>query len=224
MILEVIIEFEFEFEIVLFEVKFNDTLKVNTNEEKDEEREFPGNIKFNIFTTDCDCDCDCEEELKKEYSRFDEIGDKDIEERSIEGLSIDHNAFPFLNSDFISILPVIFNFEEGLNFIIEPEEEIIVDDCDEDCEDCDWIFNFNKGDFDETITISNNLSQYRLSPDFEDFPFNNNLKTSPSFTSIKDLLVEEFTLNITPDKNEEEDDEDEEYCERNIRGSLQFDS
>ena len=88
----------------------------------------------------------------------------------------------------ISTLPVNFNFEEGSNFTIEPEEEI----------DWDSMFNLNKGDADETIVTSNNLSHFLLSIDCcEDFPLNDNLNTSPSFTffSFEEL---EFTFTTTP--------------------------
>ena len=81
------------------ELKFKETLKLNTNVEREDEvgREFPGNTKLKIITLVVDSVE--EDELKREESSVVEMGDNDNDLRLIEGLLIDQTATPLVNME-----------------------------------------------------------------------------------------------------------------------------
>ena len=120
-----------------------------------------------------------------EASRIEESGDNDNEERSMEVSSTDHTTSPL---DFISIVPITFNFEVGLILMIEEEEEGEVAPPN--------TLNLNKGDSEAKIITSNALSHPRLSPDWEGLPRNMKRNTSPSLTpTLAGTRAEELTRN-----------------------------
>jgi hypothetical protein len=124
-----------------------------------------------------------------EGSRVSDTGERDNEDRSIEGSSIDQVASPL---DFRSMVPITFSLAVGLTLIgveIDPTTD-----------------SFNKGDSEAKITVSKILSHWRLSPAFPDRPRNSTLNTSPSLTVLwpSDPDVEEELTLISSHEEEKE--------------------
>jgi hypothetical protein len=109
--------------------------------------------------------------------RVREVGDKDTVERWIDASFTNHTNSPF---DGISTVPESFNFEEGLIFHPDPDN------------DADSTSNFTTGDRDSKRDNVTTLSHLRLSSTVIDLPLITILNTSLVEAAGDD---EELTVN-----------------------------